>query len=83
LALEAFGSPRDSYREYERLLKDKYGISIRWVATNDFPIRVLDHWKGYSEAATVTIEQKYGTNFFHQAKAEARAAYEQKRQSHD
>jgi len=78
-ALEAFGSPRDSYWEYERLLKDKYGISVRWVATNDVPIRVLDHWKGYNEVATVAIEQKYGTNFFHQAQAAARASYEQKR----
>ena len=83
LALEIFGSPRDAHREYEyeRLLKYKYGISTRHVATNVVPIQVLDHCMGYNEVARTAIEQKYGTNFFHQAQAEARASYEQKRQS--
>jgi hypothetical protein len=82
LALETFGSPQDSYWDYEKLLKDKYGVSVRWVATNTVPIQVLEHWKGYNEVASAEIERKFGTNVFQEAQSEAKALYERKSQPH-
>src|SRR6266516_2388268 len=76
LTLEAFGTPRESFPDYERLLKEKYGITVRWVAGNNVPVRVLEHWKGYNEVAKAEIERRFGTNVFHQAQTEARAWYD-------
>lgn len=81
LALEAFGIPEESFPDYERLLKQKYGVSIKWVASNDVPVGVLEHWKGYNEVSTSEIERRFGTNALQQAQTEARQLHEREDQS--
>lgn len=82
LALEAFGTPRESFPAYETILKEKYGVTMKWVASNDVPIKVLEHWKGYNEVAKAEIERKFGANALQQAQTEARVSSETKSQSH-
>jgi hypothetical protein len=82
LAIEAFGTPRENFPDYEKLLKENYGIAIRWVASNDVPVRVLEHWKGYNEVSKVEIERKFGSNVLQQTQTEALDLRARKNQSH-
>lgn len=73
LILETMGPPPAPWeRTYEKLLKERYGITYSWVAGCIVNDRVMGHADGYNEIMAAEIERRFGKGVLEKTAEEAR-----------
>jgi hypothetical protein len=58
--------------EYERLLEERYGVQVNWVAGCDVPMSLRWYIHGYNPTSRRLLEEKFGKDIFAECAAEAR-----------
>lgn len=62
LALEIYGVPVPGSEHYDLLLRQRYGIQLRLVATCSINQKTFDHATGYDGIMEPEIGRRFGTN---------------------
>jgi hypothetical protein len=74
--VKTYGLPMGWDGEYARLLREKYGVEVNWVAGCVVTRDLVEYVDGYNSVATARIEAEYGKDIFAECTEEARAAWE-------
>jgi hypothetical protein len=62
--------------EYARLLEERYGVEMNWVAGCDVPLSLAWYIGGYNPTSRRLLKEKYGRDIFRECAAEARQRWE-------
>ena len=77
LAVESYGLPMPP--EYDRILRDRYGIQLRWLAGDyNVPAKVLGHAEGYNELSRAEIKRRFGDGVIESAAEESLKRWNEK-----
>jgi hypothetical protein len=68
---EAFGYPAPCREEYERILQDRYGVTLNAVAGCVVNSWILDHARCYNETMEAEIARRYGRALLEQVAKDA------------
>lgn len=71
LALEEYGFPRPEENRYTEILRNKYGITVRRVATDVLDPATYGHALGYNEVMKAEARRRFGVDVVTAAKDEA------------
>lgn len=74
LACESYGLPAPWASEYERILRERYKVQLRYVAGCIVEPDQVEHAKGYNEISRPEIERRYGADVFARVASEAQYA---------
>jgi len=78
LATESAGLPTVWAGEYDRLLKQRYGVEDRGVAGCMVDDRIVGHMAGYNEVSNAEIKRRFGADVFDRTAKDAQALYKKK-----
>ena len=67
----AFGLPAPGHDEYERILRERYGIEMRRVAGCVVSRWQVAYWEGYNSVSVDAANRKFGHDVFQESDAEA------------
>lgn len=62
LIVEIYGFPLKGEAEYAQLLKDRYQIELKRVASDIVDAKAIGHEKGYNEISIAEVKRRFGTD---------------------
>ena len=71
LVLEDYGFPRKGQQEFADILRQRYSIELRRVASDIIDETAYGHSFGYNEVSRAEIQRRFGTDVIQKAEAEA------------
>jgi len=80
LVLEDYGFPRKGQQEYADILRDRYHVELRRVASDIVDPKTYGHAFGYNAVSEPEIKRRFGSNVLEKAEAEATEHYDMQQQ---
>jgi hypothetical protein len=71
LVLEDYGFPREGQQEFRDILRERYQIELRRVASDVVDNTAYSHALGYNDISRPEIQRRFGPDLFQKAEAEA------------
>ena len=75
LVLEDYGFPRKGQREFADILRQRYGVELRRVASDIIDYTAYGHAFGYNDVSRPEIERRFGVGVIQKAETEAAGHY--------
>lgn len=76
LIIEDYGFPRKGQQEFAEILRQRYHIELRRVASDFLDPRAYGHAFGYNDVSKPEIKRRFGDDVLQKAEAEAAEHYD-------
>jgi len=77
LILENMGFPRKGEQEFAQILRQRYGVELKRVASDVLEPTDTGHVFGYNDISRPEIERRFGSGVIEKAEAEAAKHYDE------
>lgn len=78
LIVEIYGFPLRGEPEYAQMLRDRYGVELRRVASDIVDVNAIGHAMGYNVVSEAEIKRRFGSDVFERLQQEAERIYNQR-----